>query len=746
MTDVFDEKNNNQQPPNFTGDDPKLLAKVPDLVQIERVEKDMKLAQKELAFELGQTVIDAAGIIDPTPISDSISAMMSLSKGDYVGAALSTVSIVPYIGDALGKPIKEAHNAQRIAQLERKIEGLVKQLKELAPERVAKAAENLTEAVAKGRATLIEKIEKGHSLLRHGPELVDNQLIRRLKEGIAPDGKIEINRVPGGSTRFSSNTDWLQIREKAHEQITKRAPFHGGVDLTKPPPTDVKGNPLIEEVNRIIEFDRPIGNGFIGKKETLHEITAPNGKKLNVYGDVEKVEDLTRIQVTYKWNGKKWEAKQFFPDATNYDPITRQYTSEPASNFVKTKLPPVAEKKASLDLGEKDIVAQQAPAVTENKGSSVKLVSYSALDQTSQFPKIYQDSQITKANVDNDFQLKSSLTAGVVYNHLIKTQGADNPSAKLGDRTQFQDYRHTASLDPNTNKVVVSAMGRGHLLEYDPDTSLSILQPLTEQDSQRFETIRTQLKQGQTIAQSFPPNAAQQYVEKIAQLSTEQLRALPPGELLKAVSAVQQWHKSAPELPRRSYEQSMTEEFKSLQNRVATLKTEYQRDKQTLEKIDARGVRSLLNPFGVSQNEYDCASRDYRVTGEDLERTQSHLQEKRPWVEEIQQQHLAHGHYQTHPFTQTVGILSEKLDSPRVSPRVELVQAQAESLQQWEKAAVALGRPENYVGKVQEIHSGYLEGNGLEARALEAMNRDMGQYQQQQALAQSQQSADGYAL
>jgi hypothetical protein len=358
MTDVFGEKNNNIQPPNILRDEPELLAKVPDFVQIERVEKDIKLTQRELAFELGQTVIDVAGIIDPTPISDSISAMMSLSKGDYVGAALSTVSIIPYIGDALGKPIKEVHNAQKIAQLERKIEGLLRQLKELAPERLEKAAENAMEAVAKGRATLIEKIGKGHSLLRHGPDLTDNQLVRRLKEGIAPDGSIAA-QVPRGSTRFSSHEDWLQIREKVSEQITKRAPFHGGVDLTKPPPSDAKGNPLIKEVKRTIEFDRPIGDGFIGKRETLHEIVAQNGRKLDVYGEVESAEELTRVQVTYKWNGKKWEAKQFFPDATDYDPLTRQYTTKPD---IKTKLSPVIEKEASLDLGESDMLAQQAPA------------------------------------------------------------------------------------------------------------------------------------------------------------------------------------------------------------------------------------------------------------------------------------------------------------------------------------------------------------------------------------------------
>ncbi len=733
MTDSIDEKNNNIQPPNnFTADEPQLLAKAPDIAQIERVEKDIKLAQKELAFELGQTVLDVAGIVDPTPISDSISAAMSLSKGDYVGAALSTVGIIPYIGDAVGKPIKEVHSAKRIAQLEQKMEGLVKQLKELAPERVAKAAEDVTEAVAKGRAVLIEKLEKGHSLLRHGPDLTDNQLIKRLKEGVATDGKIEMGRVPDGSTRFNSHADWLQVREKASEQITKRAPYNGGVDLTKPPAPG--SEEALKGVSRIIEFDRPIGDGFIGKKKTLHEITAPNGRKLDVYGDVEKVEDLTRIKVHYKWNGKEWEAKQFFPDATNYDPITHQYTKEPDTNFIKTKLPPVVEKKASLDLGEKDANAQQTPAVTENQISTARLVNYSAVDPAPPLSKTYKADQITQAAVDNDPQLKSAMIAVVGYEKLIRAQGDGN--------TQFKDYRYNASIDPQTERLTVSAQRRGTLIENIPNVSISILQPLTEQDSQRFETMRTQLNRGQTIAQSFPPNAAQLHAENIALLSTTQLRELSPGEILKAANAVQQWQKSEPGLPPPAHQQKMIDNFDSLKNQVAELKTEYQTNKQTYEQIDKRGVRSLLNPFGVSQNEYDCASRDCRVTRETLERTQKWFQEAKSDVQKVNQQQRAQERWSTHPFTQTVAALSQKLESLGVKSYVERVQAATQSLQQWEKAAVSLGRPESYVGKIQEIQSEYLEGKGVAPKAIEAMDRDMGQHQQQ-ARAENQKVADG---
>jgi hypothetical protein len=398
----------------------------------------------------------------------------------------------------------------------------------------------------------------------------------------------------------------------------------------------------------------------------------------------------------------------------------------------------VAQQIAEKSEQQKDrTIAQQTPAVAE---PTAKLVSYSALDSTSPLSKIYPASQITQTAVNNDPQLKSALTAAIGYEKLIRAQGDDN--------TQFQDYRYTASVDPQTDKVTVSDRERGTLIEHDPHVSVSILQPLTAQDSQRFETMRTQLKQGQTIAQSAPPNAAQRHVENIAPLSTSQLKQLSPGELLKAVNTVQQWQKSEPELPSPAQQQKMMKDFDSLKNRVAELKTEYQTNKQTYEQVDKRGVRSLLNPFGVSQNEYDCASRDCRVTNETLERTQEWFQEAKSGVKQVNQQQIAQERWSTHPFTQTVATLSEKLKSPAIQPHVEQLQTEARSLQQWEKAAVALGRPESYVGKIKEIQSEYGQGKGVSPTAVEMLDRDMGQHQQQQqAIAQNQKAADGgYAL
>lgn len=51
-------------------------------------------------------IADITGIFDPTPISDGVAAGIDLSDGDVAGAGLSLLSMVPYLGDAVAKPVK----------------------------------------------------------------------------------------------------------------------------------------------------------------------------------------------------------------------------------------------------------------------------------------------------------------------------------------------------------------------------------------------------------------------------------------------------------------------------------------------------------------------------------------------------------------------------------------------------------------------------------------------------------------
>lgn len=59
----------------------------------------------ELALDVTQMALDIAGLVDPTPISDGANGLISLARGDWLGAGISAVSMIPYVGDAakLGK-------------------------------------------------------------------------------------------------------------------------------------------------------------------------------------------------------------------------------------------------------------------------------------------------------------------------------------------------------------------------------------------------------------------------------------------------------------------------------------------------------------------------------------------------------------------------------------------------------------------------------------------------------------------
>jgi hypothetical protein len=78
-----------------------------------------------LLLDLGQMVLDIAGIFDPTPISDGISGVTSLFRGDWLGAGISVVSMIPYVGDLakagkLPKLLKTIERAVEIASKDAK--------------------------------------------------------------------------------------------------------------------------------------------------------------------------------------------------------------------------------------------------------------------------------------------------------------------------------------------------------------------------------------------------------------------------------------------------------------------------------------------------------------------------------------------------------------------------------------------------------------------------------------------------
>ena len=96
--------------------------------QLAKAEKSLADLTKSKEWQATKTAADVAGIADPTPTSDAISLGMSLAEGDWVGAFLSGVSFVPYLGDAVAKPVKIVRATKTIAGIERRAAALAKQI------------------------------------------------------------------------------------------------------------------------------------------------------------------------------------------------------------------------------------------------------------------------------------------------------------------------------------------------------------------------------------------------------------------------------------------------------------------------------------------------------------------------------------------------------------------------------------------------------------------------------------------
>ncbi len=94
------------------------------LEEQERVAEEIAAAEREIAREAIKAGVDVAGLLDPTPTSDLISAGMSIDEGDYWGAGLSFISVIPYLGDAIAKPIKAARMARKATKLAGKLKKL----------------------------------------------------------------------------------------------------------------------------------------------------------------------------------------------------------------------------------------------------------------------------------------------------------------------------------------------------------------------------------------------------------------------------------------------------------------------------------------------------------------------------------------------------------------------------------------------------------------------------------------------
>jgi uncharacterized Zn-binding protein involved in type VI secretion len=97
---------------------PAMALTIPDIPAIPALPAppEIPAVQSDLLVDVAQAALDIAGIVDPTPLSDGASAIISIARGDGLSAAISVASIlVPYAGDLtkLGKLPKMARTVEK---------------------------------------------------------------------------------------------------------------------------------------------------------------------------------------------------------------------------------------------------------------------------------------------------------------------------------------------------------------------------------------------------------------------------------------------------------------------------------------------------------------------------------------------------------------------------------------------------------------------------------------------------------
>ncbi|MRR52684.1 MAG: HNH endonuclease [Rhodocyclaceae bacterium] len=142
--------------------------------QLDELQADTTKAAGDLKWELAQSAVDAAGLVDPTPISDAVGAVMSAARGDWFGAGMSLVSMLPYAGDAIGKTAKGAKLMARIAKLRKRI------------------ADNLV----RGRQIVANALKRDASAIRADRA---RRKAQKIEEGI-------VNGCPVGGNRFGTQS------------------------------------------------------------------------------------------------------------------------------------------------------------------------------------------------------------------------------------------------------------------------------------------------------------------------------------------------------------------------------------------------------------------------------------------------------------------------------------------------------------------------------------------------------------
>lgn len=266
---------------------------------VEQIKKDLAEAEKEVNEMYQQMALDVLGFVDPTPLTDCASAGLAAKSGDYAGACLSLLGILPILGDLAGKSIKGSRFAVRLSGLFEKMERLKRALR-LLQDRLRLVREAAAMKLKQMNRKLIQHIlaetgsKFGWVCKRAGME-AEHLANWRLFCGHSRPPKLMIMRARSeDALRWARRPDcapkpvWVKLK------TAKEGPHQGLVVYPKSPkPKDIEDIAGLKKMGYRFEPDAPGG-----------VLISPQGKKY--YSDFDKmgVYDCPPGQVPRPWKGQ----------------------------------------------------------------------------------------------------------------------------------------------------------------------------------------------------------------------------------------------------------------------------------------------------------------------------------------------------------------------------------------------------------------------------------------------------------
>jgi N12 class adenine-specific DNA methylase len=244
------------------------------------------------------------------------------------------------------------------------------------------------------------------------------------------------------------------------------------------------------------------------------------------------------------------------------------------------------------------------------------------------------------------------------------------------------------------------------------------------------------------VEQSGSPN------QEIQPSPLEQIaRGWTDAELLnREQQVITYFSRSLPE-PNWSEQQRLIDEVKRCSTENLKISRETKESKAEVEQLGK--PRSILHPFGSPVQKVEAAKERYQTSLLKLYESEQHLNQAQSQLSAWQQPAKAYREWRHGSEGKMMHELKAIIELEPIQNRLTHIHAHQkksdllEVLGDWEKMAIALGRPDAYVGRIREVTTEFSMGMPVSDKAIDAMRHDNQAFQAQQQ--QGQQSRKGFS-